>query len=184
MQELVYYGQALSKYQKHIVGNIGIVTGSGGHGTLAVDMARELGMNVPALDSLQQETIRATLSPSVQPIAICANPVDVTGSAVDMDFVGAARSMMMMDNIDCVVMLALPYMPGVSIDLGGMLGIMRRNFNKPLIAYVPRLEKYGSTVEGFELNGVPVAHSVEGALKMAQGLVKNKVIIEERGLMF
>ncbi len=37
-----------------------------------------------------------------------------------------------------------------------------------------RLDKYRILIEGFELNGVPVAHSIEGAMYMAQALMKYK----------
>jgi hypothetical protein len=71
------------------------------------------------------------------------------------------------DEIDCIIMLLLPYAPGLSPDLGARLSITARQINKPMIAYVPRLEKYRMLLEGFEINGVPVAHTVEGALQMA-----------------
>jgi acetyltransferase len=44
----------------------------------------------------------------------------------------------------------------------------------PLIAYLPRLDKYRILIEGFEMNNVPVAHSIEGAIHMAKALMKYK----------
>ena len=114
------------------------------------------------------------LSPSIKNIASCHNPVDLTGSAVDGDFVEAARALAMMNDIDCIVALLLPYAPALSMDLGALLSMVKRRFNKPIIAYVPRLEKYRILIDGFELNNIPVAHSIEGCMKMAQGLIKYK----------
>jgi len=37
-----------------------------------------------------------------------------------------------------------------------------------MLAYVPLLEKYRIFIEGFELNGVPVSGSIEGAVSMVQ----------------
>jgi acyl-CoA synthetase (NDP forming) len=45
-----------------------------------------------------------------------------------------------------------------------------------MIAYVPRLERYRMLVEGFEINGVPVAHTVEGAVQMALALARYKKV--------
>lgn len=172
MLELVYFCQSLSVYQVPIKGRVGIITASGGHGALATDMCTELGLTVPTLHEIEQEGIRRLLSPTVKPIAACHNPVDVTGSAVDQDFVVAAMSMGMHPDIDCLIALILPYAPGISQDLGAILGSVPRRSGKPLIAYVPRLDKYRILIDGFELNGVPVAHSIEGAVHMAQGLMK------------
>jgi acetyltransferase len=129
---------------------------------------------VPTLHAYDQESIRKQLSPTVKNIASCMNPVDLTGSAVDQDFVEAALSMSAIQDIDCFIALLLPYLPGISQDLGGLLSQLPRRSGKPFIAYVPRLDKYRMLIEGFEINGVPVAHSIEGAVHMAQALMKYK----------
>jgi hypothetical protein len=67
-------------------------------------------------------------------------------------------------------MLLLPYTPGITSDLGARLSQIYRQEGKPLIAYVPHVEKYGMFIEGFQLNQVPVAHSIEEAVHMAEGL--------------
>jgi len=46
---------------------------------------------------------------------------------------------------------------------------------KRLIAYVPHVEKYRILTEGFELNGVPVSRSVEGAVLMAEAMRRRKL---------
>ena len=45
-----------------------------------------------------------------------------------------------------------------------------RREGKPLVAYVPHVEKYRMLIEGFELNRVPVSHSIEGAVLMAEAM--------------
>lgn len=172
MLELVYFCQSLSTNQKPNRGRLGIITASGGHGALATDLCVDLGLTVPTLHEIEQDAIRRLLSPTVKPIASCVNPVDVTGSAVDQDFVAAAMTLGMHPDIDCLIALILPYAPGITQDLGAILGSIPRRTGKPLIAYLPRLDKYRILIEGFEMNGVPVAHSIEGAMHMAQGLMK------------
>jgi len=174
MSEFVYFCQGLSAYQRSNQGRLGIITASGGHGALALDLCMEMGLSVPTLHEIEQDAIRRLLSPTIKPIASCMNPIDVTGSAVDQDFVAAAMTMGMHPEIDCLVALILPYAPGITQDLGAILGSVPRRSGKPLIAYVARLDKYRILIEGFELNGVPVAHSIEGAIHMAQALMKYK----------
>jgi len=116
--------------------------------------------------------IRRRLKPSISSIATCTNPVDLTGSSTDDDYAEAARVIGAFDEVECFIMLLLPYAPGLTSDLGARLSIVSRQAGKPMIAYLPRLEKYRMLIEGFEINGVPVAHTIEGSVQMALALAK------------
>jgi len=72
------------------------------------------------------------------------------------------------------VVLLLPYIPGVSLDIGVRLSSVRRQSGKPFIAYVPHVEKYNMLIEGFELNGIPASSSIEGAVLMAKALARRQ----------
>ena len=98
------------------------------------------------------------------------NPIDLTGSAVDDDIVAVARHLSRDPNIECVLALLIPYSPGVSADIGAKLSQVARNEGTPMIAYVPNEDKYRIIIEGFELNNIPVASSVDGAVMMASAL--------------
>lgn len=168
--ELVSFCEALSCYDQPIEGKIGIITVSGGHGALAVDACSSHGLSVPTLSEEHQAQIREHVSPRVRTIASFSNPIDLTGSAVDDDFIAAARLLSGMEEVDCVLILLLPYTPGVTSDIAARLSQVHLQQGKPLIAYVPHVEKYGIFIEGFELNRVPVAHSIEGAVHMAEAM--------------
>jgi len=127
---------------------------------------------VPLLTPSEQETMRSQLSDSIRSIASVANPIDLTGSAVEDDFVAAATSMSRKTEIDCLIVLLLPYLPGISSDLGVRLSQVSRRENMPLIAYVPHIEKYRMLIEGFEYNRIPVSSSIEGAVLMAEALCR------------
>lgn len=165
--ELVSYCESLSAYSSAINGSIGIVTGSGGHGALAVDACVNNGLSVPDLGLKTQKEIRNNLSASIKSIASINNPADLTGSAVDDDFVHVTRALFNQKDIDCVIALLLPYLPGITQDLGSRLSSVSKQMGKPLIAYVPHLDKYKVLIDGFELNGIPVSPSIEGAVLMA-----------------
>jgi acyl-CoA synthetase (NDP forming) len=172
--ELISFCESLSAYAKPIEGRVGIVTVSGGHGAIAVDACAARGLLVPGLPENVREDLCKNLAPSVRDIATLTNPVDLTGSGIDEDFVATVRSFCSMENIDCVLALLLPYIPGITSDLGAKLGGIARQCGKPLIAYVPNVEKYAMLIEGFTLNGSPVAHSIEGAVLMVDALRRNR----------
>ena len=172
--EMVSFCEALSCYPRAIEGRIGIVTGSGGHGALAVDVCSAEGLSVPVLSEQTREAIRGGLSASVQEIVSVNNPIDLTGSAVDDDFVAVTELLSKSAEVDCVMILLLPYLPGISSDLGARLSQVYIQARKPLVAYVPYVEKYRMLIEGFELNRIPVSSSIEGAVHMADAMRRCK----------
>lgn len=172
--ELISFCESLSCYQISIDGKIGIITGSGGHGALSVDVCSTQGLSVPSLSEQVQNVIKEKLSPSIKTIASITNPIDLTGSAVDDDFVAAANGLSSTSEIDCIIVLLLPYLPGITSDLGARLSQVSRRAGKPLVAYVPHVEKYRMLIEGFEFNRVPVSPSIEGAVHMAEAMRRCK----------
>ncbi len=172
--ELVSFCEVLSSYTQPIAGNIGIITGSGGHGAMAVDACSFAGLKVPELSEQTKTEIKNNLTENVRSIASLNNPADLTGSSIDDDFVACARVMGASSEIDCVIVLLLPYIPGITLDIGVKLSGLSRQFNKPFIAYVPQVEKYNMLIEGFEQNGIPVSPSIEGAVLMAKALARKK----------
>ncbi|MHB8138519.1 MAG: CoA-binding protein [Smithellaceae bacterium] len=172
--ELVSFCEVLNSYTKPITGNIGIITGSGGHGAMAVDACALAGITVPELSDQTKIDIRNNLTENIRSIASLGNPADLTGSSIDDDFVTCAKVMGASSEIDCVIILLLPYIPGITLDIGVKLSGLSKQFNKPFIAYVPQVEKYDMLIEGFELNGIPVSPSIEGAVLMAKALVRKQ----------
>lgn len=168
--ELVSFCESLSKYDQAIAGRVGIITASGGHGALAFDACLSRGMVVPALSETMQAELRQELSPSVRNISSLSNPVDLTGSGLDDDFLATARFLCSRTDIDCLLALLLPYIPGITSDLGAKLSAVAKECGKPLVAYVPHMERYTMLIEGFELNGIPVSPSIEGAVLMVDAL--------------
>ena len=168
--ELTSFCEALSCYPKGIQGNIGILSLSGGHGVLAADACELHGISIPKIDQETMDTIKENLSPGIQNIVSLKNPLDLTGSSVDSDIVTSAKYLSRDKHIDCILALLIPYSPGVSADIGAKLSQVARNEGKPMIAYVPNEDKYKIIIEGFELNNIPVASSVDGAVLMAKAL--------------
>ena len=172
--EMISFCESLSCYPKSIKGSVGIVTASGGHGAVAVDRCDRSGLEVPLLPKKTQNLIREKLSSSIQPIASLGNPLDLTGSARDDDFVIAASELSKLKEIDCILVLLLPYLPEITTDVGARLSQLYQEVRKPIVAYVPHVEKYRMIIEGFQLNNVPVARSIDGAILMVEATKRYK----------
>ena len=168
--ELTCFCESLSHYPRAIEGNVGVITVSGGHGALATDICADIGLQVPRLSDAVKTEIRAGLSANIRDIASLGNPIDLTGSAVDEDFEAAVSALGRAPEVDCLLLLLLPYSPGISSDLGARLSYVHQQTGKPLVAYVPHVEKYRILIEGFELNNVPVASSIDGAAFMVEAM--------------
>ncbi len=168
--ELTSFCEALSCYPKGISGKIGIISLSGGHGVIAADACERYDLSIPSLEPGTTAAIKEDLSFQIKQIASLENPLDLTGSSVDEDIVTAAKHLLRDKNIESILTLLVPYSPGVSADIGAKLSQVARNEGKPMIAYVPNEDKYKIIIEGFELNNIPVASSVEGAVMMASAL--------------
>lgn len=168
--ELTSFCEALSCYPKGMNGNIGIISLSGGHGVIVADACEHHGISIPGIEQATMDIIKENLSLEIKNIVSLVNPLDLTGSSVDSDIVTSTKYLFRDKNIDCILALLLPYSPGVSTDIGAKLSQVARNEDKPMIAYVPNEDKYKIIIEGFELNNIPVASSVEGAVLMAKAL--------------
>ncbi len=149
---------------------IAIISSSGGHGVLASDLAEEAGLGVNEFARERQEELRALIDPNLREIASLANPVDLTGSATDQDFERTLDFLLGQEDIEAALVLTLPYTPMMTSFVGTRLGLVVKRHDKPVVAYVPNLAKYGMVLEGFELNGIPVVHSIEEGVQMMKAL--------------
>jgi len=168
--EILSYCKVLNTYPRNIRNNIGIITISGGHGVAATDMCASRGFVLPDIPEDVRQKIYQRLSPSVRDIATISNPVDLTASAIDEDFIAAYDEMTNLPDYDAFLMLVLPYSTGVSVDIGAKVSNPSKKRIRPLVAYIPHMAKYQAFIEGFELNGVPVSDSIEGAVMMLEGM--------------
>lgn len=172
--ELVTFCKALSMYRKPIDGNVGIITVSGGHGAIATDMAIARGLNVPRVPLEDQERIKSQLNPGIQNIATLNNPMDLTASSFENDFITVYNELSNLSTFDSFLLLILPYSANVEATIGAHISNPTMKRVKPLVAYTPYVEKYRMMIEGFESNSVPVADSIEGAVMMIDALKKLK----------
>jgi acetyltransferase len=171
--EVMAYSKVFSFNPKVMKGlGVGTLTVSGGHGVIASDEASHYGLNFPPFSEEQQDALRNVMTPAYQGIASFRNPCDLTGSASDIDFEKVLDVMLTFENINAAMLLLLPYAPGISLQVGTRLANVAKNHDKMVVAYVPNLDKYEVIIRGFELNGIPVADTIEEAVQMLNGIRK------------
>jgi acyl-CoA synthetase (NDP forming) len=168
--ELVSYCEVLSAYPNVRVRKACIITASGGHGAIASDGCYNAGIDIPTVPDDDCKELTQKLNDGIKSIASLSNPIDLTGSALDEDFIAAVEFFMKKKYIDFIMLLLLPYLPGITSDIGARIAEVADIYKKPIVAYMPHVDKYGIFIEGFENNGIPVAHSVEGAVYMAAAI--------------
>ncbi len=152
--------------------NLCIVTASGGHGAMASDECQEAGLVLPTIPAGDGDRLRDELSPSIRDIASVGNPVDLTGSATDRDILASLRFLLGRQYVDGIILLLLPYLPAITPDVGARAAQIARETGKTIVAYVPHIDKYGIFIEGFQANGIPVSHTVQGAVHMAKAIAR------------
>jgi acetyltransferase len=171
-EEVTSFSKIFSYYHHRPLkrGRVAVITSSGGHGVIAADMLEEAGLFLPEFPEERRAALMSLVEDPVKKIASFNNPVDLTGSASDQDFERVLDFLLSQEDVEAVVVLALPYTPMITSFVGTRLGQVVRSYDKPVVAYVPDLAKFGMVLEGFELNGIPVVHSIEGAVQMLRAL--------------
>ncbi len=180
--EVMAYAKVFSFPVRTMQGNrVGCLTVSGGHGVIATDEADHFGLEFPPFSEEDQATMRETVTPAYQGIASFRNPCDLTGSASDTDYEGVLRVMLNIDYVDAGLLLLLPYAPGISLQIGARVANVVKLMKKPVVAYVPDLDKYEVIIRGFEINGIPCADTIEESVQMINGIRKRSEYLQRMG---
>ncbi len=162
-------------------GNIAVVSSSGGHGVVAADLCEGTGLNLVPFTEGEQGTLRELCTDSISSIASLKNPLDLTGSASDLDFERTLDYVLSLPKVEGAIVLALPYTPMITSFIGTRLGHVVRRHDKPVAAYIPSLAKYEMVLEGFELNGIPVVHTIQESVQMMQALYRLGLAVQRSG---
>lgn len=167
--------EVLARYGKRKINTAAIITMSGGHGVIASDFCYEQGIHVPPFPEADGRELKSLVSGNIRNIASFVNPIDLTGSAVDGDYLVSTRYALEREDIDCVLLLFLPFIPAITSALPPQLGYLQKLYDKPIVCYVPYLPKFGIFIEGFEMNGIPVTHSIDQAVFMLTAIKRRHI---------
>jgi acyl-CoA synthetase (NDP forming) len=114
MNEFFDIGKALASMKPSVGSNIGILTDAGGPGVMCVDECEIVGLTVnkfsePTIAKFEELKENGT----ILKISATHNPVDLTGSVTDDQFIAAADLMFQESTICGIIFLGLHHMPGL-----------------------------------------------------------------------
>lgn len=178
-QEMITYAKAFSLFtgrDKPFItgkfsGNVVIVTVSGGHGVIASDFCKKYGLGLLDFTPGERDSLAAALSPAVASIASIENPIDLTGSCNDNDVINLLHTLMRTPRVDLVLLLILPYPPGLTMSLGSRVASVVRIHRKPVITYSPWLARYEMLTDALNEANIPIGNSIEEAVLMAHAVL-------------
>ncbi|MFX1567854.1 MAG: CoA-binding protein [Promethearchaeota archaeon] len=151
-------------------GDIAIVSVSGGHAVIASDMLKEYGLNAVRFSHQEKVELKDLMNPVAREIASFNNPIDLTGSVLDTDIENIIRYLSDLQNIECIILLLLPYPPNISFQIGRRIANIIAYKNKPVVCFVPYVPKYSLIIESLELANIPVFHSIEETVQAVSAL--------------
>jgi acetyltransferase len=158
-------------------GNVVIVSVSGGHGVLAADMLLRYGLNRIDFTKKEKVEMRELMNPVAREIASLNNPVDLTGSVLDIDIENIIGYLSDIERIECIILLLLPYPPNISFQIGRRIANVVASKNKPVVCFVPYVSKYEFIIESLEYAYIPVFHSIKETVQAVSAL-KHRTRIE------
>jgi acetyltransferase len=153
-----------------VYGDVAILSVSGGHGVLCSDMLKKYGLNPVKFTDLEKEEMYKNLNPVAREIASFNNPIDLTGSVLDIDIENILRYLSEIERIECIILLLLPYPPNISFQIGRRIANIITNKKKPVVIFLPYIEKYSLIIESLELSNIPVFHSIKEAVQAISAL--------------
>jgi len=144
-----------------------VVTDGGGMGASIADACNDFGLQVAE----PSQEIKNTLASKLPPFCAVGNPIDLTGSVTDDDYVMAVKEAMA--EYDAAIVMVLWGPPTLTDKLIGMLAGAAAELKKPVIICSPGGEYSRKRNRMFEEAGLPVFSSPEEAARAAAVLAKS-----------
>lgn len=157
----------LSKHQTTDGKRVLIITDGGGMGVSVADVCDEMGLEV----NEPSDGLKNILAQKLPPFCAFVNPIDLTGSATDDDYVTALKQGMA--EYDVAIVMALWGPPGLTDKLIKMLKDTSVEIKKPVIVCSPGGEYSQKRNRMFSDMGLPVFASPEEAARAAAVLAKS-----------
>jgi len=148
-----------------------IVTDGGGVGVSMADACEDLGLEVIGLT----EATRKRLSAKLPGFTATGNPIDLTSSVTDEDYVIALEEGLR-DEYDIVIVTVLWGPPEITERLVDKLKVIRDRYNKPILICSPGGKFTRRMAKHFEeKKGLPVFFTPESAARAAAVLAGGKM---------
>ena len=157
-------------YNTIVNGHVAILSISGGHGVICADLLKVYNLSSVEYTEEEKQEMQQLVNPTASKIASFNNPIDLTGSAKDEDIENIIQYLSKVERIECIILLILPYTPSISFQIGRKIANRVTTDKKPLVCFIPYVQKYGLIIESLELSNIPVFHSIEEAVQAVSAL--------------
>mgnify|MGYP001626352030 FL=1 len=138
-----------------------VVTDAGGVGVMLTDALTVQGFELPRTPPDLKEELRKILPPH----CIVENPIDLTGDTDDERYIKVLEKVLPRSDVDAVVVVALPQVPGIKGGLADYLIEAKNKYMKPVIVISIGGEEAIKLARKLQENGVTVFESPERAAK-------------------
>lgn len=165
LDELLDTAVALTRCSCPPGARIGVVTSSGGAGSLAADQAGDHGMRVPEFDA---ET-RAALQPLIPPFGSTANPVDVTAQVIDdsAQFGAVCRTVADCPSVDAVLVVLTTLGGRTATRIAESVRQAAERSGKPVVvAWLYSHDEIRAASQLLRRSGISVVPTVSAALRL------------------
>lgn len=181
MEEFFDTGKALAMQPPALGKNIGILTDAGGPGVMTVDELELQGLTVePFSGDTIQKFERLKEDGVILKIAAVHNPVDLTGSVTDDQFVISADLMFQDTEIDGIIFLGLHHMPGLREKYIDDVAKVANKYCKPIVMCdIGETEMALYTRSRFDRLGIPSYSSPEDAARAMKALVSYGAFLQK-----
>ncbi|MBN2157514.1 MAG: CoA-binding protein [Candidatus Lokiarchaeota archaeon] len=159
------------RLDKRLSGKVAILSVSGGHGVVCSDLLHKYDLELVQFTEHEQEEMRARVTSTVADIGGFSNPIDITGAGTDADIIGVLDYLMQLEKVEIVLCIVVPYPPQISVQIGRRIAITARKYpTKPLVCFVPYIEKYDLIRESLELFHIPLSATVSETVQLAAAI--------------
>ena len=183
MNEFFGMGKALAMQPPALGRNIGILTDAGGPGVMTVDELDSSGLTVNRFsDDIIGKFQELKDQNLILKISATSNPVDLTGSVTDDQFVISADLMFQDPEIDGIILLGLHHMPGLREKYIDGIAEISSKYTKPIVMCdIGETEMALYTRSRFDRLCVPSYSSPEDAARAMKALVTYGEYLERNG---
>jgi acetyltransferase len=185
MNEFFDIGKALASMKPSVGSNIGILTDAGGPGVMCVDECEIVGLTVNTFsEPILKKFEELKANGSILTISATHNPVDLTGSVVDDQFIAAADLMFQEPTICGIIFLGLHHMPGLQEKYISGVAEVAAKYDKPIVACdIGETEMALYTRSHFDRLGIPAYSSPEDAAHAMKALLNYGSFLQKNGAL-
>jgi acyl-CoA synthetase (NDP forming) len=178
-------GKALASMKPAVGSNVGILTDAGGPGVMCVDECEIVGLTVNELsEPILKKFEELKENGKILKIAATHNPVDLTGSVVDDQFVIAADLVFQDPTVNGIIFLGLHHMPGLQERYIVEVANIAAKYDKPIVACdIGETALALKTRKLFDTLGLPAYSSPEDAAHAMKALLQYGKFLQKNGAL-